>query len=358
MIADILHKIASMEQKEETRYYPRPSLAGPERCIRQLVYWGLRVPREPLPGRTLHVFDDGVIHEKLVANWIRKSAYQLFPEHIQMKVDCGQKGNIHLIGHIDGLLTDISGKNILWENKSINHFTCQRFWDGAIPYDYITQVCLYLKGLQKVNPDISDAVLLIKNKNTSAYLEFLITWIPDKAIITKRIDSNGETINMNVEIPNIVNNAFLKFQQVEDYIQRKTLPKRQYENNDWHCGYCGWYQHCWKDYRKEFKELKTDAMLPNEAADMVRYYKELGGQKSDIEREYKKLAGEIKKLMKGSDIREGAAGEYMCRLKLIDNNRLDKTLLTPEEIERATVKGFQERLYVSNLNKKERGNEQ
>ena len=102
MLADILHKLST---EEEHPYYPRPSLAGPERCVRQLVYQGLGMPKEPLPGRTYHVFDDGTFHEELTADWIRKSAFQIHSQ--QMGVDCGTEQGIHLQGSIDGVITDI-----------------------------------------------------------------------------------------------------------------------------------------------------------------------------------------------------------------------------------------------------------
>lgn len=57
MIADVIPKLAEFERKDLS-YRPRPSAAGPDRCIRQMVYHGLGIPKEPLPGRALLVFDD------------------------------------------------------------------------------------------------------------------------------------------------------------------------------------------------------------------------------------------------------------------------------------------------------------
>ena len=68
MLADILHKIAESEfsEKKDSKFYPRPSSAGPLRCIRQMVYHGLDHPKKPLQGRAYHVFDDGHWHEELI----------------------------------------------------------------------------------------------------------------------------------------------------------------------------------------------------------------------------------------------------------------------------------------------------
>ena len=81
MLAEILPKIAQMEYKEYD-FRPRPSMAGPERCSRQMVFHGMGVSRSPMPGRAVMVFDDSSWHEELTADWLRKTAYKL---HSQQK---------------------------------------------------------------------------------------------------------------------------------------------------------------------------------------------------------------------------------------------------------------------------------
>lgn len=326
MLADIIHKIAQMGPEEDHKYYPRPSIAGPDRCIRQMVYWGLDFPREPLPGRTLVIFSDSSFHEELTMDWLRKSAYQIHSE--QLEVDCRAPMNK---GHIDWLFTGIDSVDRLAEHKAINHFSFQKYWDEEIPLDYISQTCIYLDGLQNLNPDIKEAVLLIKNKNTAAYLEFLMSFDGTDCLIINRTNSQGETKKMDVVIENPVGKACFKFNAVADYIRYKTLPKRQYEIDDWHCSYCGWGRTCWEGYDKEFMELKTDALLPSEVADMVRYYKELGAQQKDMKGEYEGLRDKIKAVMKDNGAREGRAGEYICRLTLDKANRERLYISNPKE---------------------------
>ena len=192
--------------------------------------------------------------------------------------------------------------------------------------------------------------MLLKNKNTAAYMEFIIDYSRDNdtATIVTAINSNGEVKVINEEISNAVTSSFDKFQFVNECIQKQTLPKRDYFiGDDWHCEYCAWCKTCWSGYKKEFAELKTDTMLPDDVADMLRYYKELGGQKSDIEKEYKDLSVKIKDTMKQVGAREGRAGEFIVKLSLSEVNRIDKEKLTPTEIARATTTSMSERLYVS-----------
>ncbi|HRR41345.1 MAG TPA: hypothetical protein P5244_08950 [Syntrophales bacterium] len=355
MIAEIIPKIAGQFAEEEQGYHPRPSMAGPERCIRQMVYHALGIERRPFPGRALLVFDDGRWHEELSLDWLRKSAFQVNSEQMLINISFPGFG-LSLIGHIDALLTDILGNDYLLEHKAINHFTFQRYWDGQLPLDYITQVCLYLRGLQAVNPELRRAILLIKNKNTAAYLEFLIEYdqSTDLALIIEMTDSSGEKKTLDAKIENICRDAFTKFQTVEDYCKKRTLPKRQYFIDDWHCDYCGWAAACWENYKEEFKALSEDVALSEEIETMARYYKELGAQKSDIEKEYKALSEKVREALKAVGAREGRAGEYILKLSLIEKKRIDPELLTDMEREKATVTSFYERLNVSAPKRKER----
>ena len=349
MLADVILKIAGQfQEKEDSKYYPRPSMAGPERCIRQMVYHGLNFPHDPLAGRAVMIFSDSSFHEDLTADWIRKSAFQLHSE--QMEVISDFDFDFTLTGHIDGIITDLLGNDFLWEHKAINHFSWQKYWDGTIPYDYVAQCCIYLHGLYKDNKNLNRAVLLLKNKNTAAYMEYIIYYDvhQDRATVEQAVNSAGDIKQVHEIIENAVGKCFDKFSAVNEYIRTQTLPKRQYFiGDDWHCDYCAYGKTCWEGYKTEFTELKTATMLPDDVADMLRYYKELGAQKTAIESEYKDLAEKIRDTMKEIGAREGRAGEYIAKLSLIESSRIDKELLTPTEILKATKKSMSERLYVS-----------
>lgn len=168
MLAELIEKIAGFEVKESS-YYPRPSLAGPERCLRQLVYMARGVPSKKKEDRFHLVLDDSSWHEELTLDWLRKSAFKVHSE--QLEVECGnviwQGQPFTLKGHIDAIVTDLMGKDYLLEHKAINHFSFQKYLEKQYPIDYLTQCCLYIVGLQKLNPEIKDGILLIKNKNTA-----------------------------------------------------------------------------------------------------------------------------------------------------------------------------------------------
>ena len=261
----------------------------------------------------------------------------------------------HLAGSIDGIVTDILEHDYLLEHKAINHFTFQKFWGGEIPRDYISQTCLYVRGLYDENPDITQAVLLIKNKNTAAYIEFIVNYdhSSDTARIVEMTHSNGERKDCDTVIEHICRDAFQKFADVAKHIEERTLPKRPYFIDDWHCEYCGWGRLCWENYKDEFGSLAVNTVLSEEIETMIRYYKELGAQKKDIEKEYDELSGKIKAAMKDVNSRQGSAGEYIVKIALIETNRLKPELLTETERAKATQKSFYERLSISSPKRKE-----
>jgi len=312
MLAKLLHQIAAMEQSEQEShdFYPRPSIAGPDRCIRQLVYWAKKTDPKPLPGRTLHVFDDGHWHEELVKDWIRKSAFQLHSEQMEIDTMVG-------VGHVDGIITDMLGVDRLWENKALNHFTFESIWNGNWPTDYLTQLALYIEGAGRINPELTEGILFIKNKNTAAYMELVCKYDREKdsLTITNVERSNGDTSEPKHVIPDICMTAVNKFAAVQHCVDDNMLPDRQYPFDDWHCGYCPYGQTCWEAFIDEHKNLAEHATLDTEMADMVRYERELQAHESEVKKERGEVRENIKKKLTELKARSGRAGEYLIDWK-------------------------------------------
>ncbi len=314
MIADILHKVAGMEKEERQLYRPRPSLAGPERCLRQMVYWAFRVPEDKqMADRFVMVLDDSSFQEAITEDWINKSAFQLHSQ--QMEVECIElsfmpEGKRTLRGSIDGIITDMMMKDRHYEHKSLNHFSFERYWAGTLPLDYITQCCLYQIGLRKLNPEIDETVLLIRNKNTSAYIDYLILYdaATDTAHIREISHSNGKKQlpkpgeKFVVSLEKIVTNAVERFRLIEQHLKDGTLPDREYEPGDWQCQYCSWgVETCWAGYEEEYKALATHKTLTGEIEAIVDKYAELGEQGKVAEEEKESLRGQMLEIFTEAD---------------------------------------------------------
>lgn len=317
MLADILIKVAGMEKEDRHAYYPRPSIAGPERCIRQMVYWGSGTPEDTkMSDRFVLVLDDSSWHEYLTSDWIQKTAFKLHSQ--QMTVSVTWQG-LTLTGHIDGIITDLLGVDRLHEHKAINHFTWQRYAAGVVPVDYIAQCCLYIKGLQAENPAINEAVLLIKNKNTSQFLEYLIGYdsTMDTAMIKSIIASYGEVAPSGEIFEQTVHSAFAKFEVVDHHIKAGTLPPRPFEyGTDYPCTYCSWQNTCWGEYEKEVEAISNNEADLTELSDSARFYNELGAQIGEMTKQRKEVGHTIKKVLLDKSVRHGKAGEYDIELLL------------------------------------------
>jgi hypothetical protein len=325
MIAEILHPIAGMGREEEQAYRPRPSSAGPERCIRAMVYHRTNTPLDkPIGDRFIHVLNDSWWHAQLTAEWISKSAYAIHSQ--EMRVTCWEQDGIKIEGDIDGILTDLLGVDRLLELKAINHFTFEGYWNqDEFPEDYFAQTATYMRGVHRLNPDINEALLLIKSKNTSGFIEYLLRYDFDKDLLTivKLTRHTGDVIDLNLERPDICGKAVQKFKDVEAHATAGTLPERPYPQDHWRCRYCSFNDTCWKGYVEEIASLAESTDLEPEHADRMRYYQELGAHIRDQEEERKGIGQELITILKTKGAKKGKAGEYTVTLVVQDRQNVD-----------------------------------
>jgi len=348
MLAEILHKILSMEAEPDRPYYPRPSIAGPERCLRQLVYWARGDAKKAFAGRMLQVLSDSSWGEETTADLIRKSAFQLHSEQMgaslrnalpwmpdtKWRCKACDKDIPHkdLHGHIDYIVTDIMGTDYLTDHKSINHFSHQRYCGEGVPLDYFYQLAVYARGLQEYNPGLKGILLLMKNKNTSGYLEFRGEYDApsDTLCVFEKTFHTGERQEINLIIPNITNNAIARFAEVEKHRKAGTLPARQYTLDDWQCQYCSYSENlCWKGWEQEHALLTEDVVLDEEISTLVRYERETALHEASAKKEREELKEKLKQILKERGIRSGKTSEYIVEWTVAMGKKFDKDLLPP-----------------------------
>lgn len=353
MIVDTIMNVAGSQAKdrEDYAYYPRPSMAGPERCIRQMYYSRCGKPKKERDPRFELILDTSSWHEELVADWINKTSFKLHSR--QMKVALkdypivmDSKKVYYLKGSIDGIITDMMGKERLWENKAINHFTFQRYWNEEMPWDYICQVCIYLAGIKNDQPEIDEALLVIKNKNNDHMLEYLIQYCDDWAFIPWMMHSNKEVKELNILIPFPVQYCADKFRTVESCFHDNIVPPRQYYIDEWRCEYCDYTELCWETYKEEFNQLKIDQAMEEEFATLIHYYLEANMHSKEMEKEADERKKEIVAYLKTHDARVGCAGGYTATITMVEKAGLDKSLIPEKYLEAAATKSFYEKLTI------------
>lgn len=339
MIAELIPRIAA-EEAAETRYdgpwRPRCSGAGVERCVRADVYQGVGMKKAPLPGRSVMIFDDGDWHEELLLNWIRKSAFRVHSEQMGLNplivtgshrgytcAVCNAKVEPDVVhGHIDAIVTDPIGKDFLLECKSANHFSYQRWAAGTdLPWDYITQASLYVRGARMEGSNVEEALLLVKNKNTSQLLEFRIKpWLGNLSdeqptVVVEGVYLEGERgipvdFSCETECPNLLGRAVERFQQVVRYRDAAMVPSRPFEYGHWRCDWCPFAGTCWDGYEDETKELGEagEVLLAGENADLAKLARQIY-ERNEVRKQAEKDVEEMKATMKIALMeRELAAG--------------------------------------------------
>ena len=323
MFAEVISSIAAMGQKQQPFRF-RPSNAGPEKCLRSLVYESLGFPHKALPGRAMLIFDDSSWHEELTLNWLRKSLYKIHSE--QMGVECFTFADGYaLTGSIDCIATDIDGNDRLIEHKAINHFTFTQIEAGdLIPLDNITQTILYHCGLIALSKELKHPILLIKNKNTSRYLEFELVYciqVDTAVCIPRTLETNEDGIVKAIEAPafkveNILGRVKERYNLLKSATENKTIPDRQYSLDSWRCDYCSYNGVCYDNYDEEFLARKEgfDFETNPELSIMIKAYKNLTSEISEREKPKEQIKKNIKEFLAKEQIKSGYCGNLSITL--------------------------------------------
>lgn len=351
MLAELIHPLAAMGA-QDWPYRPRPSSAGPNQCVRKLVYHAREFPRRQAHGRFLVVLDDSSWHEELTLNWIEQSAFQLRDR--QTEVVCGETvfaGEPHtILGHIDGIVKDLLGIDRLLEHKAIEHFTFQRYAEGDYPLDYFAQVCFYLHGITQLNPDIDEALLLIKNKNQSAYLEYRLHYdVPnDRLTVSEIVQSNGERSFPNQDVIGLYQQALARFAQIEQHRADQTLPDRPYDDDsDYHCQYCPYSRLCWEGHVAPV--LTNTVPLSPDMAALAAEYLDLDARIKPLNKRFDQVKKLLKAGLKAEQASEAEGHGFIVRINQSTQTRHDVKLLPSYVQELAETTLPIEKLSVSRL---------
>ncbi len=353
MIADVILKVAGFD-KDSVPYYPRPSYAGPERCLRAICYEAQGY-KKVFPDRFYALLDDSSWHEELTLDLLRKSSYRVHSE--QMVVECGQvthKGRPFTIrGRIDGILTDLLGVDRLLEHKAINHFAFQRYSEEGFPLDYLAQMAFYFVGLSKIQPGITEGILLLKNKNTSQYLEFYVGYcVPEDLLTVKEVIRSDGMRREGTEIQGLYRQSMERFEEVERHVKEGTLPPRPYGPGDWQCQYCAFSEKCDESYVEEFKDFSTEDVEVPELQGLVQEYVSLASKKKDIETLVEVNRKRIREVLKLLNTSRARVDGFAVTLSLQKRTVLDKEKIPYEVVKVAQRDVLSEVLNVRSVKKK------
>lgn len=340
MLAEIIHPIAAMNFNEWP-YHPRPSNAGPDHCLRKLAFHAADVKGRDPGGRFLVVLDDSSWHEELVVNWLEQSVFQVHSR--QLRITCGRtvwNGEpFDITGSIDGIVTDLLGVDRLLECKAIEHFTFMRYVSGeTLPTNYFTQCVLYFPGVQDLNPDITECLLLIKNKNQSAFLEYRLRYdrTMDRLTLLEITTSSGERSFPNLEFIGLYRQAMARFEQIEAHRANDTLPARPYANpENFHCSYCPYRILCWDGYVRP--PLEGTIPLREDLVPQIKEYLTLNEEVKPKQKRLEELKQLFKLELTTVQAKTAVGHGYVLNIAESSQNRLDESLLPADLVKRSKV---------------------
>ena len=351
MLAELIHPIAAMDHRE-WEFRPRPSNGGPDTCLRKLTYQAFEAPQKNQHGRFLVVLDDSSWHEELVVQWLERTVFHLHSR--QLRIACGTtiwKGQRQTInGQIDGIITDLFGTDRLLEIKAIEHFTFQRYEDGTYPTNYFTQVVFYIVGVLTLNPELREALLLIKNKNQSAFLEYRLRYHPeeDRLTVVEITHSNGTHTFPNQEFIGLYRQALARFAVLETHREAGSLPIRPYiDANNFHCDYCPFRKLCWEGFTRI--PLAGQQPMRAELIPLTQEFVDIDERLGPLEKRWTAIKQQFQLELRATGRQSLYGGGYAVDSTVSSQNRLDESLLPTALVARSKRPRPTERISIRKI---------
>ena len=292
----------------------RASRAGS--CPRQLYYqaWGTGgLP--PWEGME-RAFAEGNLHEESILEWavnnIPGGPWLLSGEQKELQIDGW------LPGHIDGLAHN-GNQTILLEAKCLARRAFQELRERGVREShpqYYTQMQLYMFGLNEIPVAVSDAYIIVRNKETprTRLWDHHYERVPFDASFARKVIHNMEVL--------------------VDNIQDRNIPDRSYHpDNDWNCRppWCSYSLLCYPDWRKD----KPEALPLDEAASVVEEYMALDDEIKSLSKQRDELKAQISALAEKGAFRAGGwQVSYTERRREAFDTKAARDVLSTEDLAR------------------------
>ncbi|HJT20997.1 MAG TPA: hypothetical protein VJ746_11035 [Nitrospira sp.] len=351
MFAELLHGAAQLGLRTDEAYRPRPSMAGPERCERQMVYRARGVEELAISSRLAVIFKDGVAHEQITLDILKTTLFDIHSEQLPINlhgvldwlegqppypccVCSAAQGSRVLIpattlhGHIDALARDLYAVDRLIEHKGFVSHIFKRLWDQEKePLDNFTQSVLYFRGLKEQGLAVEEGALLIKNKDTGAYLEFELRYDYEQDIlhvpVMTRSPHEREEINRSYQ--GLFGATIEKFRRVHLHRVNETLPDRLHDPKDVRCEYCPFQDICWEGF--VLPPLTEHVMLPAELIPVAQEFIQLDRELKPKNKRCEELKDTLMAAMQELHAESAATDTDVLKLVSSTQERLDQKAL-------------------------------
>lgn len=346
----ILPEMAREEKaKEDNDFLYRPRVSNSGSCPRALTYAARGYEAKQHSGRMALLFEDGNVHEDVTIKWLEKTDYKV--SHNQMGLDVAEiegapEGTWYcascdrsiplstLHGHIDGLIMtdEIS---LLFEHKGLGQFAFDNLNNEA-PVGYIGQCCAYIVGLGNAGMDFDQAVIVVKNKNTSEYRQVNVTYDKESDQATAVNTWSGKVTYHYDVVKQIID----LHETVEKYraMGEEDFPDRPYDSTDWHCRFCRYSSTCWENYDIEYNSYKEEEEVPDtdELYFALEELDEVKSKEKELKAQAKELRAKVLKRINELGVKSGKCGDVKFALKSFDKKTIDNDLIPESVLDKAT----------------------
>jgi hypothetical protein len=310
MLIDKLHSVesafAGTGEKDDQAKWERPSLSGPDRCIRELTYRANGTPAAPHSGRLLNLFDNGIWEEEMVLDRLSRAGIEIVERKVKLATMLGS-------GEADARVICPDGHFRIVEIKSRSEFVWKREIETP-SRDAVTQLVAYIEAAYRLGKiDWPSGLLIGSNRGTAQAYEYLIDYDPvaDKASWTICTTRGDRPINGVFE--GVIAGQKRKNLEVKAHVAAGTLPPRPYVfGSEYPCSYCRWADTCWAGYKDERGLAVTDAVLEQldpTLLPLVSEYVRIRGEKGEIEKRHKELGEKIKLALVNLSVKSGKIGD-------------------------------------------------
>lgn len=348
MFAELILGAAQLGLRTDDTYRARPSMAGPERCLRQMVYKSRGLEEDRFSSRLAVIFLDGVAHETVTFDILKTTLLQIHSEQRPINLhgvlewmegqppyrcsvcSAAQQTNVMipattLHGHLDALARDLTDTEYLVEHKGLVSHIFKRLWDQEKePLDYLTQCVIYFRGLYEEGLTIDKGALLVKNKDTGAYLELELEYdyTEDRLHIPSIIRSPNLQESYDRTYTGLFHTAIEKFRQVHHHTVDQTLPDRLTDSDDVRCQYCPFLDLCWEDYTRS--PLTEHIRLPEGLVAVANEWIQLDRELKPKNARLDELNDQLKQALQSLSAKEAVTDTDLIRIESSTQTRVDQ----------------------------------
>jgi CRISPR/Cas system-associated exonuclease Cas4 (RecB family) len=189
-------------------------------CVRKLCYsFDKSIPAKKADAKLMKIFGAGTSFHERFEDYLKRLEKEGKLKILMMEERLEDE-ELNFTGKCDSIV-EISGEKYLLELKSCGAQKFRLLKEPQADHVIQSHAYMYLANKYK-NMGVDKALIIYEDKNYHEMKEFLV---PRQDEIEKDLKK--------------------KIRSIYSHVQKKTLPERPYEKDNWQCRYCDYMDYCW-----------------------------------------------------------------------------------------------------------------